>query len=528
MYNILIVDDEKAIRDNLPKAIDFNSLGYYVCGTASNGEEAMKRVKELLPDVILLDVCMPVMNGVEFIKELRGSEYKDIIVILLSGHSDFHYAKEMIKYGAKRYLTKPVDDELEIILLELRAEIQKKKNLILQNQLLNHLDLLHGMYEGKVYSRELFKNYFLLHCVVLSNQLEEGGKHSFQIIRHYMRNKHGTAAVGFFKERGSVITYLISKDALGEYSADKIIFSKHILKELREQGLNCSLLLDDSIFLEEIHTFREDYSEHLYTMLSKVFYGMGGVLIYHKKENEPEGCQLAEEEEYLDNIKQAVEALRQEDLESILEELEYRLYQNQYSLIYIQKLNYKIYYMLMASLPASGKDDKSEPLFLPIEWRETSVFFTFEEWITLIRNQILEIFTYMKQRRTLHSMGICGNMIEYIRMHYQTAINLGEIADKYHINPAYLGRIFQKATGMTFKKYINRLRIEEAKRLLSQTDKLIYEIADCVGYKESKYFITRFISEVGISPNEYRKQMFNNRNNKYGLWNDKSAKNVDN
>ena len=85
--------------------------------------------------------------------------------------------------------------------------------------------------------------------------------------------------------------------------------------------------------------------------------------------------------------------------------------------------------------------------------------------------------------------------------------SLKQVADIFYINAAYLGRVFQKTTGMCFKEYVNKIRISEAKRLLLQTDRLIYEIANDVGFTESSYFIVKFSQEVGKSPSEYRNEI---------------------
>lgn len=96
-------------------------------------------------------------------------------------------------------------------------------------------------------------------------------------------------------------------------------------------------------------------------------------------------------------------------------------------------------------------------------------------------------------------------MIAYARQHFREPITLKEVAERFFVSASYLGRSFQKAAGIPFKQYVNELRIEEAKRLLRQTDRLIYEIAEETGFAESKYFIARFTAMVGMSPMEYRK-----------------------
>ena len=107
----MIVDDESAVRENLPKAVPFEAWGFQVVGTASNGLDALDKVAQYKPDLILLDVCMPVIDGLGFLERLREGPYSEIRVIMLSGYSDFQYAQKAMRFGVRAYLTKPVDED---------------------------------------------------------------------------------------------------------------------------------------------------------------------------------------------------------------------------------------------------------------------------------------------------------------------------------------------------------------------------------------------------------------------------------
>ena len=127
MYTILLIDDEKSIRDNLPLAVPFEAAGFTVAATASHGQEALDKLPAVTPALILLDVCMPVMDGLQFLRRLREGDHAGVRVVMLSGFSDFAYAKEAMKYGVKAYLTKPADEEEFLPLLaELRQELDEE------------------------------------------------------------------------------------------------------------------------------------------------------------------------------------------------------------------------------------------------------------------------------------------------------------------------------------------------------------------------------------------------------------------
>ena len=126
MYQILIADDESIIREGIKCLFDWESLGFTICGEAVNGEQAYQEILRLRPDVVLLDIRMPGLSGIDVIREVRSAGYEGNIIIL-SGYSDFKYAQEAIRYGVHSYLTKPVDeDELQSALLAIRGQLDAK------------------------------------------------------------------------------------------------------------------------------------------------------------------------------------------------------------------------------------------------------------------------------------------------------------------------------------------------------------------------------------------------------------------
>ena len=162
MYTVMIVDDEKAIRDSLPAVINFEAYGFRVCQTARNGQDALEKIQQEHPDVLLLDIRMPILDGLGLLKELseQMKEYHPF-VIMLSGYSDFEYARTAIRYGVKAYLTKPLDeDELIKELEELREELDKRHAYRANEKLLMQADVVKNMlYSEKPGMRDLMKGY---------------------------------------------------------------------------------------------------------------------------------------------------------------------------------------------------------------------------------------------------------------------------------------------------------------------------------------------------------------------------------
>lgn len=507
MYSILIVDDEKAIRENLSKAIPFEKYGFCICGTAANGAEALELLPILTPDLILLDVCMPVMDGLGFLKELKRSKHGDTIVIMLSGYSDFDYAKKAMRYGAKGYVTKPVDEEILPLLSEMKTELMKNKHQKIRTIMQEDLKLLNMLYNGKSWNRSIFSKYILMHCVILSADADLKEENPYSIVQKCMEDILKEYDNCLFRTKGSILTYLIPKEIFDYYNGSQETFAKHLLYLLRGEKLYCSLLLDKEIFENSESAFREDYNTNLYSMMTDVFYGKYGLIDISLRGKKARSERLTCEEHYMELFKKYLLELDKgaimREFNILLEEIKKR----HLRIEYVQEINFRIYYLLANIVSAESANSQEEPILYPPEWLDYIYFSTFDKWKVLQLNQIEEAFHYIESRRSIASLGVCGNTIEYVHRHFREPITLQQVAENFYMNAAYLGQVFQKATGESFKKYVNRLRITEAKRLLKQTDGLVYEIAEQVGYMESKYFIEKFITQVGMSPSEYRKEV---------------------
>lgn len=135
METVFFADDEKVIRDGLKYIIDWEDLGFRICGDAANGEEALTRIRQLNPSLAIMDIRMPKMHGIEVIQQLREQGYNGKIIIL-SGYSDFKYAQQAIRYGVGYYLTKPIDEtELLNIVKEVSEDLAREQK---DNQVQTH------------------------------------------------------------------------------------------------------------------------------------------------------------------------------------------------------------------------------------------------------------------------------------------------------------------------------------------------------------------------------------------------------
>jgi len=243
-------------------------------------------------------------------------------------------------------------------------------------------------------------------------------------------------------------------------------------------------------------------------MLTDVFFGASRYLLYSPERYVTLPLRHHIEDRYLERLRKHLLSLDKghiEEAEKDFQELTEEIELAHLGMEYIQEISYRIYYLIIDVMASINNTQKEEPILQRPEWRDYSFFITFGKWKDMNMLLIKEAFKFMESSHKMANLGVCGEVVEYIHRHYQESITIKQVADLSFINSTYLGRAFQKVIGIGFKQYLNDLRIAEAKRLLRQTDQLIYEIANQVGYTESKYFIEKFTKEVGISPSEFRR-----------------------
>lgn len=510
MYSILLVDDEKSIREHLTKVIPFEEHGFIVRNTALNGKEALEKLSVTCPDLILLDVRMPVMDGLEFLKQLRQGEYAHTPVVMLSGYNEFVYAKEAMKYGVKAYLNKPVDEEEMIPLLhKVHKELDDYKNEKDRSMLLENMKIFNKLYNGGAIARSIFKGYTFMSCVLLQCTCSMESNDPHVIMQECLSKQIGELDSYQFRTKGSQYSFLLPPKVMEPYCYNKKALADKLQEELRKEDLFCAFLFDSYIFEDSQDTFREDFSNHNYEMLTELFFS-GGKFMDYSPNRYKTGEELYLESKCLDEIKQDLLSLDKKKVILDFENLTDQIQKEHTGIQYVQEISYRIYYLINNEMSKIVSTKQGEMFLARPKWIDSPCFVSFHQWKKVMYSLVMEGFGFIEQSCRVVSLGASKAVVEYIKLHYTEQISLKQVADLFFVNAAYLGRVFQKTTGLSFKEYVNRIRICEAKKLLLQTDKLIYEIANQVGFLESSYFIVKFSQEVGKSPTEYRNEMKRN------------------
>lgn len=513
MYKILIADDELIIRQGLRCILDWNKLGYEIIGEASTGKEALQLILSHTPDLVLLDIRMPQMLGIDVVKEAKEQGYQGKFIIL-SGFTDFKYAQAAIRYGVDYYLTKPIDED------ELLGTVQEITTQIEQTSLQQEaLEQYHDKAKG-VILYEILTDQADYSRLESTNFCPNANHYQVVIYEKYSHNAERTAyrfsdLLKITNEgHNSYDSITIDNHEVlllkGEFILNKFQrFLKHYEGEQKPQA-NSPL---DSLFIaygrvvEQIEDIHISYHEALYLLQRRFFCEHHQHTIGYDQlppdtisgENTLDDTCLLH---YCELLCGFIQAAKRNQVAETLKELETELYNSGSDIPKIK--------LFLTDLYLSIKERLSHlyhNMNIPFPGNSMVIDFINNKYylyeILLYFSEQFEII--MRAIGNPSSDSVMDDIIHYIEHNYMNNIKLENIAPLFGYNSSYLGKIFNKKVGEGFNVFIDKVRINHSKELLINTDLKVYEIADRVGYRNVDYFHTKFKKYMSQSPAEYRK-----------------------
>lgn len=495
MYKVLLVDDEYMILAGLQKLIDWNSLGMEVVETARNGKKALDYMTEHPVDIVLTDVTMPVLSGIDFIREAQ-KKAKPFKFIILSGYQEFEYVKNGMHLGASDYLLKPIDKE------ELYHSLENILKEFEQAKLYNQAD--QTIFEGLVGS--------WIRNELREEQLDQLFKNSlFKIPKEPMftvvivQNKQSGNWETCFKEvcrELSISLYFSLNETekvivLTESDNKKIELE---LNQLNEQlKKNCMFFIGTNI--EDLMKVYKSYQDALKAKNHADFYGKQ--LVFNRyKENNLTDLTLS------GLVTDLNEGIFSKNIQRISKEVGLFVDQLQDGKMNADNIK-RLMYLALVNIYLQFDAIESDKFL-----KKTKAIFdakTFKELALVMETDLLPLDELTKQ--LLYS-DLTKQTIEIVQKEYMEDLNLKSIAKVLHVNVMYLGQVFKKETGKSFSKYLNHYRINLAKELLLRSKEPVNDIASRIGYQNQGYFYKNFKNLVGQSPREFRDQIQQDRNKK--------------
>ncbi|WP_274652984.1 response regulator transcription factor [Paenibacillus humicola] len=537
MWKIAIIDDDRQVLQGMKMAIPWEELRAEWAGEAMNGEDGLRLVRETRPDLIITDIYMPVMNGLDMIERLRDLDFQGKIVIL-SGYSDFEYARQALRLNVTDYLSKPVSlPTLKTVLgqtLALMEEEDAKR--MERNELEEKLRLyqpfiekewvksavsgtLDVSYKQENLLPEPFRFWLGVRHVVVGIEIvrdarvEEMSLSDMNLYRFALSNIALELAADIFPSAEYTELYG-TRSALVLHPAPDDADGEELRMRLRQLG---AALIDSArSFLKlTIHvglgslkgSWRDipDSTEEAFRAIElKERAAVKGYDLYTL----PEGGRRATlarpvkfYQELAGAIKAGQEALAHEIIADYLERQER---EGLTAPADLQMLAGELWGVIAYSLYEVGivLDDLFPGRHVQSEigglTRPGALSVWLKEKVTVICNS-REWKGSSKHRQAVDFM------LQYIHDNFAEDITLAELADKVSISRNYLSNIFKNVTGDTFNNYLTRVRMEKAKELLLEKKMLVYEVAERVGYKNVPYFSTLFKKFTGMNPTELAK-----------------------
>ncbi|KKI92184.1 hypothetical protein WQ54_10865 [Bacillus sp. SA1-12] len=531
---ILLVDDEDYVLDYLEEAIDWKTFGFERIHKSSSVDEALDISDNGNISVVITDIRMPEKSGLDLLQTLRKSK-PEIKVILLSGYSEFEYAKTALKNGATDYLLKPIIEEdlresIKKVLIEINKEQQNKIDLANARDVLKHgtlrmrehllLDLLHGK---KFSDNEISQNIQTLNidihlkqeCILTMIQIETiSDGHSrgdFELFSSTILN----LAEELFYEKVTTPPAIWSCTDYHHFiimilPAQNNDF-QHIQSKLNEliQIVNSFLKREISILLSPTFTFYHElhtiYIKTLNYFLTNMVSTPNGIQTLDQVSAKGELKTLTKLHES-PAILHLMEGNRwdevSERIDAVLEELDHSSCHT-----YSQRIQIVYYLYSCFSYISHQTGDPISDIIGDLSFFQNQFHFHSTDQIRQWSESLINQYKRSINEGNEGKSHIIRQVQKFIVNNLHEDVSLNKIGEHVYLHPVYLSRLYKKETGESLSSYILRTRMEKASHLLTNTNKKIGDIAKEVGYQKTQYFIRLFKEFYHTTPQKFRNEM---------------------
>ncbi len=497
MYRLLIVDDEEPLIEAIKILGDWDNLRITEIMEANNGQEGIAQIRMNKPDLILVDMKMPVMSGTEFLKQVN-QDYPEIPVIVISGYNDFDYARQAIKSDAVDYLLKPVNKkELNHTLSEAIAGLEQRRR-----ERDEHIDrdITLNMSLPKLKEKIIMS--------ILENRFQSNATNLAMIGADDPGTQFGLAHIRIMNLKQ--ILRLRFKD-----DTDLLYFSltNVINEEVSDEGVNCFSFNHPKREHELIAIYTFDATQ-LETMEFRAQSSIGRALnrlnslfgISHTiTQGSPDGQSIAGRRAA---IRHALEEGNLNYAEALVAEYTGKFKQAGYYSMGMASRTLGEYTLMLREIALElGVPNEELAMGCELALKERGVTFDyvsfdqFEQLLVAILSYYGDLIR--KSIQTLQHFDI-QDIKEYIHQHYAEEIRISLFTDKYYLSREYLMKLFKQEYGSGIYEYVQKVRMEKAKDLLMDPRMKIQDISEMLGYKDKNYFSKAFKNYYQLSPSDYR------------------------
>lgn len=528
MIKVLIVDDEPYIRQGLKILINWEQYGFEVCDEASNGKEALELLMKTEYDLVVTDIKMPVMSGIELIEQTWEKVSDKIRFIILSGFYEFEYAKKAIKYGVVDYVLKPVQkEELIRVLNDYKIQYLKEKEdkQKLENSAKFVLDrglasLISGKFEATILEdveRYLYDSHNIRYIGIeydpgndkfaglSAEEKLKARNHLYASLKDFL-GEHWYHA--YLDQNPSEASYGVGFIYVKGFAEAEGVNEKSYIQKLYNAISNhvpYRIILYIGQKSENISQIAESYKSTTIAKTFQMFSGEKDIAYFDELVTTMGTKKYTIDKEMMDELIQAIERNDKDEINRMIDTVygHFREMASDPEIIKLN-LNYLLFNLLSIAKNLSEDYDQAEVYNMIHQGGYEQI--AIRGSANHFKKFALEFSDYLSQLRQHVLGGVLGEVEKEIVNNYMDNLSLKSLSEKYFINSAYLGQMFKKHYGIPFKDYLNNYRIEKAAELLIRSDEKIYHIANAVGFNNTDYFISKFVQMKGITPLQYRKQ----------------------
>ncbi|WP_165452762.1 response regulator transcription factor [Paenibacillus thalictri] len=506
---ILVVDDEMLVRQGIIHLLNWESEGFQIVGEAANGKEALELVHLHRPHIILTDIVMPVMDGTELAKVVKGM-YPDIEIVVLSSFGEYEYVRSTFQSGVADYMLKPKLDAASLleVLHKTAQRIPELRGMELTVGGKHSLDyILDKLISGYSipYDRQELKSVFPYTDFALliadaqqgSATLQRSEEWTEAVIGACVQQMQSPMTVRLLSHQDGQIRFLLNLNAETKANAARLV------RELAETGASSGIGLFFALsrFFTDIEAIHEVYSNEIMQIVNQRFFLSNRQYLILDELKEPGENASFDMEAFNAGLNRQEYPPAFERLRSYVHSLPGRMDMDMFALK--SSLGHSLFNIIVSlqhfHYDAASLDEGKYEYFRSIHEADhiTDVIALVEQFL----NEAMECVSGKKAGSPAFQ-----KILQYIDGHLSEPLTLTEVAKLFHFNASYLSNYFAVHNKEGFNEYLNRIRIDKACELLRDNPALsIAEISGLVGYSDHSYFTKVFRKLKGISPSLYRK-----------------------
>ncbi|CAM4122165.1 response regulator [Paenibacillus alkaliterrae] len=534
MYKIMLVDDEAEVREGIKESIDWKRHGFELVGDYASGCDAIEAVIELKPDLVLSDICMPFMDGLELTRQIQLND-PYIKVIILTGHDDFDYAQQALRLKVTDFIVKPITANelrglLDKVKLEMDKETENRENLSqLKMQLHQSLPLLKERFLERMINFSLCDSeiqerfqYFRIQpmsppylvVAIDIDYLSETRKGrwgndpelipfaAFNILEEVTERKD---AIIFRTREEKMIAIFFGEEEEGLYEAAFNL--SEVIRFCMEKYLKYTVTVGIGMVSRTLCELPLSYKGAVSALDYRLLLGNNRVISIRDMESTNTSLQPLDIE-WNRKFSTIIKTGTFTEAKALIEQLIGNL---KASLMPIEACNLQIQTIIFAIMNTIHElvgNDIAHFKGHGILLKDINQFKTLDEiekWLKEICNETISYIS--DQRKDLTQLQV-QRVIDYIEQHYHDEnLSLQMLCRHVHMSKSYFSLLFKLQTEQTIMEYVTRVRVGKAKELLQHTALKAYEIAAKVGYSDPQYFSVLFKKHTGSTPTHYREML---------------------